>query len=659
MDLRRHASIDRCYFGKGDDTLGEITWYVAPDGAEWFTAPTVFRSLETWDGLPPIAERPGVIPYERGEWSNGRTIPGYTGKDHSCGEPSWYLEGLPSPPPPNPSRNPAGVPQCCLEDHFGAAAWGINTGLNWTTFVSQLFVEQAEFYLSTSNSPFLFWQKQTTPGTLHFVWVVGFFPNVNHVNYSLPGYQRIFTDTNGKFAAAAFIRPNAPSEGTFVPSGGYYKGPLLDTGVNNNSGVFVGTLELRGADQANPLDVLVHAKGVGPNANTPLTPLPINPYELVIATWGGGFPFSPYEWLPSNFLVGAGWTWEITKYLKQWQFNASNPFNAPWINAVFSFTASGPGGQGRAWLGLDTSLAWMAGGQGMAVAAWSCTTSLAWSSSATAATDAAWSCTTSLAWSSSATSSADAAWSCTTSLAWSSSATSSADAAWSCTTSLAWVGSSASAGPSISQHAKTQFTGTSGNLTWGSSTAVGEVQFVAVCTERSSGGAITITPPSGYTVVQEGRNGSSGTPRVGLYVRTAGTSQSSTGNWTVSNAGGTSIIGWSVAGLVAGGTVDQLPAFNSQSGSFSSFATSTTGTTAHAVELVFAVLGYGATGGTMWSYGAISGWTQLDTQTDSGATTSLAVYWRLTAATGTFSATTSNGPSSSPAGCGAIIASYQ
>lgn len=113
MDLRRHGSIEPWYFGLGDDTLGEVEWYVAPPGARIWSESTPFRSLDWWDGLAPCADRPGPIKGQAGSYTKGATVPGYTGGEKFCGKPEWFVEGIPSPPPPNPGTNPEGIPVCC------------------------------------------------------------------------------------------------------------------------------------------------------------------------------------------------------------------------------------------------------------------------------------------------------------------------------------------------------------------------------------------------------------------------------------------------------------------------------------------------------------------------------------------------------------------
>jgi len=123
MDLRRTAKKEQVFFGQGNDTAGVIVWYDAPPGAKFFEGETVFRSLDWWDGLPPIALRPGPVERFGGSYVKGETIPGYTGQGTPCGDASWWVNGIPSPPPPNPIRDANGVPDCCTNFRKRTLTW--------------------------------------------------------------------------------------------------------------------------------------------------------------------------------------------------------------------------------------------------------------------------------------------------------------------------------------------------------------------------------------------------------------------------------------------------------------------------------------------------------------------------------------------------------
>lgn len=121
MDFRRTARIEDWYFGAGDDTLGRVIWFEAPPNAKFFEGPTPFRSLDWWDQLGRIPRGPGPIARVLGTYTLGETIAGYRG-DKPCGTMDWFEHGIPSPPPPNPPRNPDGVPACCLNSSWGVGA---------------------------------------------------------------------------------------------------------------------------------------------------------------------------------------------------------------------------------------------------------------------------------------------------------------------------------------------------------------------------------------------------------------------------------------------------------------------------------------------------------------------------------------------------------
>lgn len=133
MDMRRTCRREHWYFGQGDDTFAIVDWFVAPPGARVYSDPTPFRSLDWWDGRSDLADRPGPVKYQLGTYLKGITPPGYLlpGMAQTpCGKADYWLDGIPSPPPPPTPLNPDGIPFCCTGQRVAVGTIAGNSSLN-------------------------------------------------------------------------------------------------------------------------------------------------------------------------------------------------------------------------------------------------------------------------------------------------------------------------------------------------------------------------------------------------------------------------------------------------------------------------------------------------------------------------------------------------
>lgn len=148
MDVRRTCFVEPWFFGQGDDTAASVRWYVAPVGARCYPTFHAFGCLDWWDGLSPLAARPGPVQFERGTYDKGTTNPEFKGQS-ACGSVDWYQNGVPSPVPPSPPRDPSGYPFCCGNTAGGAFtitgssdaefAWfpaGLSISSLWTAYAT-------------------------------------------------------------------------------------------------------------------------------------------------------------------------------------------------------------------------------------------------------------------------------------------------------------------------------------------------------------------------------------------------------------------------------------------------------------------------------------------------------------------------------------------
>ncbi len=338
MDLRRHATIDKFYFGLTEDTKGEIEWYVAPVGAEWFTEPTPMRSLDAWDRFPPEPKRPGMIPWERGRYSKGATIPGYTGKGHRCGSLEWFRTGIPggSSLPPNPARDPNGVPSCCKEG-FGALALSGTSSVSFRSPSVPFRFRQ----LSTSILPGVglsnIWRTPPLAGATMFVWVTAWFSDPNRATAFLPGYTQFLRLQSGNYVSWALVAINWTEFVSGPDFHGLYQGPFINFAPVFPDYGIAWSAEIQGADRIAPVRIVDGRVGNGPIVHVGPDQVLANPAELVIFQAGGGGPFTN-----TGNLVSANLVWLVSTIQNignpiSVSFDTGNPSSIPWTAAIISF----------------------------------------------------------------------------------------------------------------------------------------------------------------------------------------------------------------------------------------------------------------------------------------------------------------------------------
>lgn len=151
----------------------------------------------------------------------------------------------------------------------------------------------------------------------------------------------------------------------------------------------------------------------------------------------------------------------------------------------------------------------------------------------------------------------------------------------------------APAGIARVQTAKNSGTGTTLAATWPANTTAGNILIACLHCVRGNGGNLTATPPSGWTAVITGgvRQGNSGSGRSYQWYRENAAAQGATGNFTVSNSGGVSLVVAEYSGLKTSGAIDAPSVGSNTSASTSSPVVNTTTTTAQASELLVAMHG--------------------------------------------------------------------
>jgi len=352
MDLRRHATIDTIYMGEGDDTATQIEWYEAPSDAKTFEGETIFRSLDHWDGLPPIPPRPGMIPYKRGTYSKGETPAGYTGDGgHVCtpdglgqASPMW-VQGIPSPPPPPLNTDPDGVPDCCTANVTGAVFF---TGAGQFTPATYY----NPFAGLVSSAPILVTQP-ISPNTQYNFSTLGFIPNVivavfeffppNGPPLATPGVSSPFLGPFVTGTLAVYIlQPSDATVGILE-----FPGKPFDSNLQLKwqLGTYIGW-EVAPADTTAGFDVVQLATGSGTAVDSGLSSPTKQFFELALAfavgPGGMGYPYSQgWADMNPNGVLGNYWILGMLKLLngqQQVEMSTTQYNGGDWLAGVLTLT---------------------------------------------------------------------------------------------------------------------------------------------------------------------------------------------------------------------------------------------------------------------------------------------------------------------------------
>lgn len=637
MDLRRHATIDEVYFGESDSSKGKIQWFVAPPGADWFSDPTVFRSLDHWDRLPPVPGRPGVIPsLTPYPYSKGQTVPLYTGQGHTCGDPSWWVAGVPLPLPPNPVRNPDGVPECCVPERFGVASWTATGRASWQSSVPPVFSITS---IGTQGgglvNPFLqiqYFGFAPASGMIGFVGVFCALP----VSISLPpGVQLLSRQRQGDVELFVFFYPDAINSGRVF----FFRVSALDSWFYVADWIFPRGLSLPVAALAE-----VHAAGRSALADTGVAVSDASRWRMAFAGTfieaagvGGIFGFQQLE-----AFADTSRTASISTGYKLLQPSVTAveavttlPRSGNWSTAVLvlPFTLSAASNFQLSGTG---SASWVGFAEGQGTFAMSASGSAGWIGFAEGQGTFAMSAVGSASWIGTGLIGSPFALTATGSAAFAGAGLDAAPFAMTATGSASFVGTSLS-GPSVVQRRYATGT-TQASITWSPSTVAGNNLYVfAACRNPTSS---TFTAPAGWTQVASVDlsvgSGPSQHTSCALFRRENSASQASTGNF--GNSGGVPtdfwVAGLEVSGLSSSGSSDKN-ANNSSTGSTAP-SSGTTATTTTANELWIAALVQNASSASFSS--PTNGFT-IEDQRDTAGTSILhcALLDKIVSSTGTAS----------------------
>jgi hypothetical protein len=594
MDYRRSAFVEEWYFGEGADTKGKVVWFLAPPGAKVYKGPTPFRSLDTVDKFDLDGSRVGPVPGKRYPWSNGKTIGLYTGQGPPCGE-QWFAGGIPSPPPPNPVRNVEGVPECCVPMRFSSFGMSAQGRMGWNYHVPVLHVRQVKQQSLTGDQFSIFWGPPTQPlsglvavvsaalpvaGPFDVVSPAGW-TTIQSATYDGKGWQ-LWLFASGlpsRLSDGPFLCPHAALGivaievadvvGEAIPD-------ILRIQSFNSNDFF-----LAGGSPSWPYEAQIGAvtgtsffAGIFPayNQGETLVPVPSIPSECLveyrITSTGesvamGGSHETPSPGtivglltIPSMSPPGHGIA----------TLGAYGP--ASWQSTMVAFTSFALTGTAAAsWAGVAASPSSFAAdalsdvefggsiplGAAFAMDATSLEEFIATGLvgepfGMSAVADAEWTGITVLASPFAASGSAAASWvgtgllgepfamSATAAASWTGLAVAFSAFADSATALASWVGATASTAPSFDRiDHKTQSTGTSIAVTYGSAAAAGDIVFLGVGTVRTSGATPTVTAPAGWTDVGQATSGTGGKGVSGLCWKVMSGGETASGSYGFSN----------------------------------------------------------------------------------------------------------------------------
>lgn len=176
-DWGRRPYRTRARFRKGDPTETGIRWYICDHDAHPLPFPSAIvnsdwedNDLERDYGFDPanIGEARGAP--KSADFKNQPQ--GHTGA-HQCGQPSWYVQGLPSSPPGVPVvYNADGLPVCCAPGKgllWGRAPTAPRGGLLWYSAPSASVINGTDTCPGPDLTVGVLYQQQArlmgTPGT--------------------------------------------------------------------------------------------------------------------------------------------------------------------------------------------------------------------------------------------------------------------------------------------------------------------------------------------------------------------------------------------------------------------------------------------------------------------------------------------------------------
>lgn len=148
MDMLRSCYKTQMVFGNGADGPYDVEWYFCPDGAEPLPGGMHLFGSANWDPLGPEQLGPGE-PWNRiVTYSKGALPAPVTGTADPCGEPDWFVTGVP-PGTPSLDANSQGLPICCFPEpppdcmpfYDGSGFNDASMSLSWTPLTWVLFFQ--------------------------------------------------------------------------------------------------------------------------------------------------------------------------------------------------------------------------------------------------------------------------------------------------------------------------------------------------------------------------------------------------------------------------------------------------------------------------------------------------------------------------------------
>ena len=200
------------------------------------------------------------------------------------------------------------------------------------------------------------------------------------------------------------------------------------------------------------------------------------------------------------------------------------------------------------------------------------------------------------------------------------------------------------------QTAKNTGTSTTLSVTWGASTTANNLLVAVVHLTRSNGANVTCTAPASWSTVTSAREGSTGSGRTYIFYYENAPGQSSTGNFTASNAGAISIVVAEYSGIKTSSSLDSA-GDGTGTGSSSAVEVIGAGSTTQAADLLVAAHG-GETSVTFSS--PTNSFSIYDQQAATDA--SVALLDRIVAATSTY---TSGATSSASIKFASVLACFK
>jgi hypothetical protein len=510
MDLRRTMFRERWNFGEASDTIGDVVWFDAPPGALFYQGLTPFRSLDWIDLTDLPAPGPGPLHKRQSRYTKGKTIPGYTGKGPVCGPADWWVNGVPSPPPPAPNRDDNGVPECCSGVATGAAMWSSAWKLRCNSLAPVELCVQCGQASGLGGPATLSWTLTNRPNDtlmVAFFWL----PYAGKMAPP-PGDWELIDAQNFEYnlGYAVYLLPSVPVD--YDPSADVFS--------------WIG-------------DDVVAWSAVFSEAEGAATP-PESPVRYLLGYPPDEIPSQPVSW-PESYGLGGGaltvgegvyifamlalYSESVPGYAVQWNFGASvwpgliglRPYPCAGIPTQYFTALIGCATIGAtvfppyaSWT-ADFGLEWAGAPEAEGAAVWTADFQLDWTGAAILSGAAAWTADFQLDWTGAAILPGAAAWTADFQLDWTGAAILPGAAAWTADFQLDWTGAAIIGGAAAwTADLALDWTGAaiiSGAAAWTAAFALawtGRVSFT---------GSTTYTPPSNWTALVQcwGGGGGAGT----------------------------------------------------------------------------------------------------------------------------------------------------